>query len=26
MDGHVRGFRYYKWWPKDVYGQKGIDN
>ena len=26
MDGHVRGFRYYKWWPKDVYGEKGIDN
>ena len=26
MDGHVRGFRYYKWWPKDVYGVKGIDN
>ena len=26
MDGHVRGFRYYRWWPKDVYGVKGIDN
>ena len=26
MDGHVRGFRYYKWWPKDVYGVNGIDN
>ena len=26
MDGHVRGFRYYKWWPKEVYGVKGIDN
>jgi len=26
MDGHVRGFRYYRWWPKEVYGVKGIDN
>lgn len=26
MDGHVRGFRFYMWWPKEVYGVKGIDN
>ena len=26
MDGHVRGFRYYRWWPKEVYGVQGIDN
>ena len=26
MDGHVRGFKYYQWWPKDVYGEKGVDN
>ncbi len=26
MDGHVRGFRYYRWWPKEVYGVAGIEN
>ena len=26
MDGHVRGFRYYRWWPKEVYDVAGIDN
>ena len=26
MDGHVRGFRFFMWWPKSVYGVNGIDN
>ena len=26
MDGHVQGFRYYEWWPKEVYGVQGLDN